>query len=176
MTEDTKSPPDDTPPTAAPPRPPRRRLRRRWLLLSGIPIAAVDLFAARAFAHGGHHCRHGHGATTEEAMREHMVGRLDYLLDRVDADDAQRAEVERIVARRTPALFETRKQGRALRGELVTALRSGDRDRLQTLRARGVSLFDEATALGLDTAQEIGDVLRPEQRAQVLEHFDRFMH
>lgn len=191
MTEDTPTPTPTPPrgstqptePTTSPeadparPRHRRRGFRRRWLLLSGIPIAAAGLFAARAFAHGGHGfgCGHGGGPRSADALAERMVDHLDFMLDRVDADDAQRAEVAKIAARQAPALFEQRTRARALRGEMVSALRQGEQDRLEALRKRGVTLFDEATATGLSTAQQVGDVLDDDQRAQVLAKLERFL-
>jgi protein CpxP len=148
---------------------------RRALLFGGIPaLAAVGLFfSTRAYAGGWHGCRGGHHmAQSPEDVRDHMSRKVDWIMDELDATDAQRTQVEGIVAKRSTELYELMKQGRAVRGALKDALLADqlDRARVEKARADLDALADRASDLGVDTLLSVAEVLTPAQRKQVAEH------
>lgn len=147
---------------------------RRVLLFGGIPALAAGLFfTTRAYAGGWHGCRGGHhGAESAEQVRDHMSRKVDWIMDELDASDAQRKQVEGIVAKRSTEFYELMKQGRAVRGALKDALLADQLDtaRVEKARADLDALADRASDLGVDTLLSVAQVLTPAQRKQVAEH------
>jgi Spy/CpxP family protein refolding chaperone len=157
----------------------RSRLRR-FLIFGGIPaLAAVGLFLApRAMAFGPfHHGRHGLHARSEGEVREHMQRRVDFVLDHLDASDAQRSQIQATLDQAAPRMFALHTEGHALREELKNVLSADviDHEKLDKLRADLDALADRATELGMDTLISVAEALTPAQRKQVAEHFAR-MH
>jgi Spy/CpxP family protein refolding chaperone len=138
------------------------------------------VFTARSWAHARGpgcwgHAAHRHAGTAEE-LRERMGQRAQHMLDRLDASDEQRARIDAILDRVAPQLHALHERGRSLKDDASGAMDGGDRDAMELARKRSVALFDEGSALALSGLQEAYDVLDPEQRTQVREHFDRFRH
>ncbi len=157
---------------------PRRRRRYGFIaLLAGLAIAAAAFGAANAgtgpfghhgFGHHGHH--RGDAAITPEhaaEMAEHVAERI---ADKVDADDAQRAQLTTALVSRSADWVELHAEGRALKAAVKEALVQAprpDRDALQALRKQGVALADRAAGLALDTLLDVTDVLSDAQLAEV---------
>jgi len=175
---------ENTPPSLEP-EPPRHRPRRRgWGKLAlwiGIPAVAVGLLAApRAFAGHRFGCGgHGmHGAESADEVSEHMQKRLGWVLSKVDATDAQRAEANGIVAAAAPDIFDLSQQGKALRGQLKDAMLADeiDLEKVQSLTDEAEATMGQVARLGLETITQIAAVLEPEQRQKIQQHLERFMH
>ena len=143
-------------------------------------MAAAGLFLApRAMAFGPfHHGGCGAHAKTPEAMSEHLGRRMEFVLDRIDATDAQRARVRAILEQASPELFALATEGRALREELRLALSAKTIDDARIAQAQHDldALANRATDIGLGTLTSVAKVLTPEQRAEVAEHLARFRH
>jgi protein CpxP len=154
---------------------------RRALLFGGIPVLAAGLFfTTRAYAGGwgGCHGRHHGMAQSAEDVRDHMSRKVEWIMDELDASDAQRKQVDGIVAKRAPEFFELMKQGRAVRGSLKDALLADQVDTAKVAKAQADldALADRASDLGVDTLLQVAQVLTPAQRKQVAEHLANMHH
>ena len=153
---------------------------RRALLFGGLPVLAAGIFfTSRAYAGGWRGGCHGHGmAQSPEDVRDHMSGKVDWIMDELDATDAQKKQVEGIVQKRSTEIFEVMKQGRAVRGQLKDALLAEKLDTAQVEKARAEldALADRASDLGVDTLLQVAQVLTPAQRKQVAEHLASMHH
>jgi protein CpxP len=153
---------------------------RRALLFGGIPaLAAAGLFfSTRAYAGGWRGC-HGHDmAQSAEDVRDHMTRKVEWIMDELDASDAQRKQVDAIVAKRSPEVYDLMKQGRTVRGALKDALLADQLDTAKVEKARADldALADRASDLGVDTLVQVAQVLTPAQRKQVAEHLANMHH
>jgi Spy/CpxP family protein refolding chaperone len=154
--------------------------RRKWFKRLGIGAALALLTAvgvgSLARANGGCHGPWGGHAESAADMQEMMERRAGFLLDSVDADDTQRAEVDAIVARAAPQLFALSKEGRALRQEMKEALLAEplDQARLATAKQKLDQLASRMADTGFDSLVQVADVLTPEQRQQVADKLSRF--
>lgn len=156
--------------------PRRYRSWKRWALIAGIPLAAGLAFLPRVMAWGGgHHFGHHHAESADE-LRERAGQRADWVLDKLDATDEQRTQVQAIVDRTAPEAFELMTEGRQVRKALRAALlgEQVDEQAVQQARAELDSIADRGSELMLDTLAEVSRVLTPEQRAKIADHFDRF--
>jgi protein CpxP len=149
---------------------PRSRLRR-FLLIGGIPLLAVAglFFVPRALALGFHG---RHNARTVEELREHMEHRADFVLDRLDASDAQRDKVNAILDQNAPQFFALMSEGRNVRVAMKNALLADkvDRAKLEKAQADLDALADKASELGVETLAQVAEVLTPAQRQKIAEH------
>ena len=155
-----------------------RGRRRRWVIVAAValPVLAVAALAGtRAVASPwGHHHWGDRDPTLEEAQQ--YVNRwTDHVLDRLDATEEQRAEIRLIIDEALPEMLAFRRQGRELRGEgrQLLLLEPIDRVGLDRVRAEGIELADRASARGLEVFVDITEVLTPEQREQVADHWRR---
>lgn len=151
--------------------------KKRWqrgLMFLGLPVLAASglFFLPKVHAFGPFHGRHGHRAESAEQVQKHLSRRIEWMLDEVDASDAQRKQVDAIVARTAPQLFQLMKEGRELRSELKDALLAPELDtaRVESARKELDALTDRMTDVGVNTLLEIAQVLTPEQRKQIGEH------
>lgn len=159
----------------------RRRRYRRFAMFAGLPLLAAGLFfVPRALAFGGFHrgpFGH-HGPESADDVRDHMQDRADFVLDKLKASDAQRAQVQTILDKAAPQMFQLHADGRKVKDEIKSALLADtlDQARLDKARADLDALADRATDLGMDTMVAVSNVLTPAQRKQVAEHLSRFHH
>lgn len=156
-----------------------RRRRRRWLMFTGIPLLALGgAFAAKALAdHHGHGFGRGHGlhsAKTVDELRQRMTRRAERMLGYLDATDAQRREIDAIIDTNAPQLFALKAEGKKLHKHMFDAVRSGDAAAIETARKAGITHFDAASKVWVEAATLAYDVLDAEQKAEVMEHFERF--
>jgi len=167
----------------------RHRSFRRAALFAGVPVVASCLFfSPRVFAgpgwegargrHGFHGPRGPMHAQTVEELREHLQGRLDHLLDRVDATDAQRVQAARITEHTAPELFALHEQGQTLREQLKAALLADDIDqaKVRSLGEEIEATVGQATRVGIESMGALAAVLDKSQRKQVGEFFARMGH
>ncbi len=156
----------------------RRAGFRRFMLFGGLPLLAAGIFfVPRALAFGPWH-GHGHHARSPEDVKEHMVRRADFILDKLDASDQQREKVEAIIDKAAPEFFKLKQAGSQVRKQIQQSLAAPTLDKVQLEKARGEldSLADRATDLGMDTLVAVAEVLTPQQRKQVADHLARFDH
>jgi Spy/CpxP family protein refolding chaperone len=127
-------------------------------------------------AFGPWHGRHETAKSADE-LRNHMQDRLEFVLDRLDATDAQRREVHTIAAKAAPEMFAIAREGRSLRVEIKESLTAATIDKARIERAHQAlnALAARATDVGTRTLLAVAETLTPEQRQRVSEHFAR-MH
>ena len=156
-------------------------MQRRWVWLLLIPaVLGVGAFGyARAnasgpFCHGfrGHHAP----PASADAVAEHLDGKLEYLFDEVDATEAQRAQISAQAKKLAPEIFVLMSEGRALRGQLKTALLAEklDQARIDALRGELDALTDKVLDTGLSGLVGVSEVLTPAQRKQIADKLARF--
>ena len=113
-----------------------------------------------------------HDPTPEEA-RGHVDRWMSYVLDRVDATDEQRQAVDLIIDDSLPQMLAFRREGRELKQkarEMVLA-EPIDEQGLERLRTQGLDLANRASAFGFEAFLSFSDVLTPEQRAELTQHW-----
>ena len=150
--------------------------------LLGVAISGAVALAAGAFAAG--HFGGGHGRfgmfrhEDPEAAREHMALAADWILTRVDATEEQKGEAKRIVAdtfdELRPLMEEHRTSHQALAEELTRA--NLDPEAIERLRQEQVDLFDRFSRRISASLTELGTVLTPEQRAELVSMARKFRH
>jgi len=148
---------------------------RRWIKF-GVPAALLAI-AIPAFAGGMNGWHDGHRGmhdVTVEDVSDHMEAMSNRVLRRVDATDAQRAEVDALIAEAAPEVVELAEAKQALAASFHEEVSDGafERADLEPLRQDAVSLFDEATSTMLDGFVRFADVLTPEQRGDLAERLE----
>lgn len=143
------------------------------LFATSLPVAAI----AGGFGGGfGGHCGPGRAETAEEA-REHADRMADHVLGRIDATDAQRAQVDTLLDTTVPKMFAIHEDGAALRDEgmaLFTADKV-DAAAVESLRAEAMTLADEGSRLMASTAVSLANILTVEQRQDLAADLEK-MH
>ncbi len=144
--------------------------RALWVV---VPALLVGALAMPAFA-----WHHHHHVESSAELGEHLGDGLDYLLRKVDATDAQKAQASAIVQKRSPELYAVISEAREVRKQLKTALLAAqvDQAQVQAVHTRLDALTKQAGDIGLATLTEVAQILTPEQRAKVSERLDRFEH
>jgi len=175
MTEPNQ-PVDPTPPAS--PEEANKKRRRRWLfVLAALPLLAFAGFAATRAAAGpwSHHHHWGSHDPTPEEAREHVDRWMEHVLDHIDATDEQRVEISLIVDDALPQMLAFRREGRELKqqGRELVIAEPIDGAGLERVRTQGIDLANRATARGLEVFIGISEVLTPEQRAELADHWRR---
>lgn len=169
----------ETPNAPVAPRPKRRFLAG---LLTGGLVGALLAGGASFAAHaqdGGRWCmsrmHHGGAAMDPQAMRERVEFGTDWVLRKLDATEAQKQDVKRIVFAALDDLKGLPERHRANRDALREALtaESVDAARLETLRRDELALADEASRRITQAVVEASKVLTPEQRRRLADLMDR---
>jgi len=123
--------------------------------------------------HGGRWCRTSMGP---EAQRERIEFATDWVLNKVNATDAQRTQVRSIVAQTLQDLTPLREQHRQHREAFLAALTQPDVDRatLEDLRRAELQLAETASQRIVTAVADLSGVLTPEQRAELVKMAERF--
>lgn len=140
------------------------------LAAGGLVLAVAGTFAlvATAQPHGGGHHGGGHHAMSMGGPM--MKGRmLERMLDRVNASDAQRAQIRQIVAAARTQAQGQREQHRALREQAMRVFTQPnvDANAAEALRQQMLAQHDQASRRHMQTMLDIARVLTPEQRQQI---------
>jgi Spy/CpxP family protein refolding chaperone len=153
----------------------QRILRSKWMWVAGAVSAALLGLGLMSRVHAGpfrHHAR------TAAELQELMENGFAHLLDVVDADDAQHAEVDALIARQAPQAFALMQEGRALRQELKAALLAEqiDRAQVEVTKQKLDALARRAASFAVDGLASVAETLTPAQRAQVADKLARMHH
>ncbi len=163
--------------------------RRRWLWTGGGVLAALALllvFAApraRAFQAfgGGFRGGHGHGfgarlLSDPAAVKQHAGLAVEFVLRGVNGTDEQRQRARQITDRLIDQLGPLAQQHRQIHDAAMAELAKPqiDRQALEKLRREMIGLADQASKAVVSAVADLGDVLTPEQRSQLLEFARRF--
>lgn len=151
----------------------RRIVRVLGVMVPALLVGAIALPRALAW---GHH-RYGPPSSAGE-LSERMRDKLEYVLDEVDASDAQRARADALAQERGARVFTLMSEGRGLRQQLKQALLADqlDRARVDALRGQLDGLVQRVTAEGLDGFYALAEILTPAQRTKVADKLARFDH
>ncbi|MFT3926253.1 MAG: periplasmic heavy metal sensor [Myxococcales bacterium] len=144
----------------------------KWILGGALALAAGIGVVSRVQAGPWH----GHRAQSAAEVQVFMERRAEHLLDAVDADDAQREQVEAILAKNAPQMFALMQEGRALRQELKAALLAERVDRTQIALGKQKldALAQRMANLGVDGLASVAEVLTPAQRKQIADKLTHF--
>jgi periplasmic protein CpxP/Spy len=152
----------------------RRRRFYRHLLLPGT-FATTALVAGCGWHGGpGHHWQ---GANASPEQRQaHMAARLDWALDRLKANDAQKTQIRAIFAEASPEMQKLIAERKALRDEVAKALSADVVDAQEVARLKGnaLTLVERAANVWTDAALKAANVLTLEQRKQLLDFWTRW--
>jgi Spy/CpxP family protein refolding chaperone len=144
---------------------------RRITLATLIGGIAVGI-GFKAFAHGR---RLGHGPIDPADLDKHLERMLKHFYVEIDATEAQKAQLEPIVKQVAKDLLPLREQLHAGKREAITLLSQDrvDPGALEALRAKHISLADQASRRLTQAIGEAAEVLTPEQRKGLAQHFAR---
>lgn len=148
---------------------PRGRFPRR--VVSGVAAALVigvlSVSAAQARGGGGGFGGGGFGGG--------MAFRMQKVLEKVNATDAQRAQIKGIWEGLRPQLEANHEQHAALRKQLTQAMTAPTIDpaAIEKLRQQSVQLMDKSSTIMTRGFVESAKVLTPEQRKQVAEELEK---
>jgi len=141
------------------------------LLRAGAVAAALVLGGVAAHAEPGHRGGHHGGA----AMMPHggglFAGRIEHLLDLVNATDAQRSQIDAIFKAARQDMSGQREAGRKLHEQMATLYTATNIDAaaIEAVRQQ-LSAHHEAASKRMSQASiEAARVLTPEQRARIAE-------
>ncbi len=157
------------------------RRRRFWLAGGGIltGLAALAAVAPRASAyrafagHGFGPGRHGFGAQMihdPAAAKQHVGLAVEWALSGVDASEEQKRQARRITDRLIDELAPSIEKHRAFREAMARELAKPEIDRaaLEQLRQEEIALADAASKQAVAAIADLGEVLTPEQRAELV--------
>lgn len=151
-----------------------RKLKLGLLGLGALTMVGVA-FAAAATP-GGPRAVKQLDAESIQDVKDKMAFGSEFVLDRLDATDAQKKKVARILEPLADDIVNLKNEGRALREAMKEVLLADDIDRarMESLRKEGLALADRASKLALDTVADLSDVLTPEQKAKVRARMERW--
>ena len=139
-------------------------------LLGSTLVVGVGAFAVeRHMGMGGQHAAIDAGA--------HMDRMLKHLYVEVDATDAQKAKIEPLVKAAMADIKPLHQQVHQLHTQLIEQMSAAaiDRTALETTRANGLALADQASKRIVQLLADVGDTLTPAQRQKLAEHLSQ-MH
>lgn len=107
----------------------------------------------------------------------HMDRMLKHLYVEVDATDAQKARIEPLVKAALADIKPLHQQVHQLHAQLIEQMSAAtiDRSALETTRASGLALADQASKRIVQLLADVGDTLTPAQRQKLAEHLSQ-MH
>ncbi|WP_332852611.1 Spy/CpxP family protein refolding chaperone [Duganella sp. S19_KUP01_CR8] len=139
-------------------------------LLGSTLVVGVGAFAVeRHMGTGG-----PHAAIDASAHMERM---LKHLYVEVDATDAQKAKIEPLVKAAMADIKPLHEQLHQIHKQVVEQMSAAtiDRSALETTRASGLALADQASKRIVQLLADVGDTLTPAQRQKLAEHLGQ-MH
>lgn len=139
-------------------------------LLGSTLVVGVGAFAVeRHMAMGG-----PHAAIDASAHMERM---LKHLYVEVDATDAQKAKIEPLVKAAMADIKPLHEQLPQIHKQLIEQMSAAtiDRSALESTRAQGVALADQASKRIVQLLADVGDALTPAQRQKLADHLGQ-MH
>jgi Spy/CpxP family protein refolding chaperone len=149
--------------------------------LAALVAVAPGVWAFRGLpGHGfGGHGRHGFGAQIlkdPDAAKRHAGMAVEWALRGVDASDEQKQQARRITDRLIDELGPLAAKHGEHREAIHRALSGSeiDREALERLRRQELTLADQASKLAVDAFADLGEVLTPQQRQELIAFAHRF--
>ena len=162
---------------------PRRATRKVRLVIAGVALVglgtAIGVVAtespARDAWHGFKEWRHhGHGGS-EATLRARAKWMSARFLDKVDASDAQREQIDSVIDDFVTAAWPLREQHREHRHAIVAVLGEPevDREALEELRTKELALADSLSVELVEAVVAVSGILDAEQRLALVERLER---
>ena len=129
-------------------------------------------FMARGFGgHGGHGAFAAQILSDPAAAKEHVATMSDFVLRSVSATDDQKQKTRQITDRLVDQLAPLVEKHRDLHAAMVAELAKPEIDRaaIEKLRQNAMALADEASKVAVAGVADIGDVLTPDQRKELID-------
>lgn len=152
----------------------------RWGRIFGAAaiVGALVTIPVVAFAAGGpaHGCHRGPEPKSTADIREHLAMGADHMLDKVDATDAQRDEVDALLDTLAPELWSFKTEHEGIHDDFQAALTAEtvDRAKLESVRVRGLALADKASGVLIDSIADTAEILTVDQRGELLDLWERW--
>jgi Spy/CpxP family protein refolding chaperone len=140
----------------------------RWLI-AGLVLAVSATVALSAWAQHGPG-GHGHGGMMGgPGMFMGSPEHIDHMLDRLNASDAQRAQIKQIAQQAAADLKAQHEAGRALheRAAQILTAPTIDANAAEAVRQQMMQQHDAASRRMLQAMLDASRVLTPEQRAKI---------
>jgi Spy/CpxP family protein refolding chaperone len=120
---------------------------------------------------GGHHWIE----LSETEIEERVERGASWTFKKLDTTDEQEEDIEEALEELVPVIVDLRDEHVELRNRFRDALERTklDREEMGGLLEEGKTLMTRSLDVGLETFIEIWEVLAPEQREEVLEHWDK---
>ncbi|GJI94771.1 Spy/CpxP family protein refolding chaperone [Duganella sp. BJB1802] len=137
-------------------------------LLGSTLVVGVGAFAVE---------RHMGGPHAAIDASAHMDRMLKHLYVEVDATDAQKARIEPLVKAAMADIKPMHEQLHQIHQQVMQQMSAAtiDRAALETTRAQGVALADQASKRLVQLLADVGDTLTPAQRQKLADHLGQ-MH
>lgn len=137
-------------------------------LLGSTLVVGVGAFAVE---------RHMGGPHAAIDASAHMDRMLKHLYVEVDATDAQKAKIEPLVKAAMADIKPMHEQLHQIHQQVMQQMSAAtiDRAALETTRAQGVALADQASKRLVQLLADVGDTLTPAQRQKLADHLGQ-MH
>ena len=150
--------------SGGPTKKPRRRLF--FGLFAGL-VGAVLVVPLAVASSGWGRCK----PKSPEEAKERAGFFAEKVLDRVDATDEQREEVDALLDEIVPEVFAMKLEGRALKQRIHEALGAEQIDpvELEALRKEALVMADKASKKAVEGVLRASEILTPEQRAEIHE-------
>ena len=147
--------------------------------LAALVAVALPAWALHGLSGHGGHGRHGFGAQIlkdPEAAKRHAGMAVEWALRGVDATDEQMQQAKRIAERLVDELGPVAAKHREHRETIARELAKPeiDREALELLRRQELTLADQASKLAVDSFADLGEVLTPQQRQELIAFARRF--
>jgi two-component system phosphate regulon response regulator OmpR len=160
-----------------------RRFRRPLLALLavlGLAALALPAFASSGKGFGGPGFHHGpfhRGELTAETAQERIDWVVAKVATRIDATEEQEAALRDALADVPARVIEHKAAHAELRAQVQDALSAEvvDAEEVERLRLAMLEQADEGSAVFADTVVELANVLTAEQRAELIEDFERLL-
>lgn len=163
-------------------------MQRRFWLAGGAVLAGLVVIAAlaprasayRAMAGCGFGAgRHGFGAQAlkdPEAAKQHVGMAVEWALRGVEATEDQKQKARQITDRLIDQLAPEIQRHRDFREAMARELARPEIDRaaLERLRQQEIALADAASKQAVTAIADLGEVLTPEQRTELVAFVHRF--
>jgi Spy/CpxP family protein refolding chaperone len=148
------------------------------VVLAGGLVAAVAAGAVAGNAGGGWHHGGAHAmAGNPQDVASHVDEMLQHIYTKVDATDAQKAQLGPIVQQAATDITQLHGELHSGHAQMMTLLTQDtvDRTELEAARAAQMQVADEASRRIVQLLADAADVLTPAQRKALAEHMAEHM-
>lgn len=154
-------------------------LANRWVMTGMVALVVVGGASVAAAVAQDAPGRFGMGGPGMQGMTHHAAfgfgggHRFGRVLDRIDATPEQEEKIWAIVDKARAEMRPVMREFRGSREEIAELLGAAtiDKAAVEALRAERMAQLDEASKKMTATIVEAAEVLTPEQRAELIEHF-----